>query len=237
LRLTNTKRELGTSDVALVYSAKQGDMTAFEELIERHTAMIFRIAMNITGSREDAEDVVQDTFLKAFQHLRHFEERARFSTWLTRIAVNEALTKLRRSRRSQTISIDEEADESMSLGDRIADWRPNPEQSYNGAQLRALLQESLASLPDHYRVVFLLRDVEGLSIADTAGMLGLSVPNVKSRLLNARLKLRQGLSRHFERGAVTAGCSLCSDNPSANHMTRRNQFRGSTATVAGAAGR
>jgi RNA polymerase sigma-70 factor (ECF subfamily) len=207
--ITNTKREFGASeDVALVCSAKEGDVAAFEELIKRHTTMIFRIAMHITGSGEDAEDVVQDAFLKAFQHLQHFEERARFSTWLTRIAVNEALTKLRRSRRSPTISIDEEADESMSLGDRIADWRPNPEQSYNASQFRELLQEALASLPDHQRVVFLLRDIEGLSIADTAGMLGLSVPNVKSRLLNARLKLRQGLSRHFERGGVIAGSSL-----------------------------
>jgi RNA polymerase sigma-70 factor (ECF subfamily) len=138
---TNTKRELGTSDVALVYSAKQGDMAAFEEHIERHTAMIFRIAVHITGFREDAEDVVQDAFLKAFQNLHRFEERARFSTWLPRIAVNEALTKLRRSRRSPTISLDDDTDESISLGERIADWRPNTEQSYNGAQLRELLQE------------------------------------------------------------------------------------------------
>jgi RNA polymerase sigma-70 factor (ECF subfamily) len=208
---TNTKCALGASDeAALIYSAKQGDMAVFEKLIKRHTAMIFRIAMHITGSREDAEDVVQDAFLKAFQNLQRFEERSRFSTWLTRIAVNEALTKLRRSRRGQTISIDDEGDDSMSLGDRIADWRPNPEQDYNASQLRELLQEALASLPDHYRAVFLLRDVEGLSIADTAGVLGLSVPNVKSRLLNARLKLRQGLSRYFERGEVTAGPHYCS---------------------------
>ena len=134
---TNTKCVLGASDeAALIYSAKQGDMAVFEKLIKRHTAMIFRIAMHITGSREDAEDVVQDAFLKAFQNLQRFEERSRFSTWLTRIAVNEALTKLRRSRRGQTISIDDEGDDSMSLGDRIADWRPNPEQDYNALQLR-----------------------------------------------------------------------------------------------------
>lgn len=207
--ITKAKLEPGVSeDAALVYSAKQGDMAAFEELIKRHTAMIFRIAMHITGSHEDAEDVVQDAFLKAFHNLQRFEERSRFSTWLTRIAVNEALTKLRRSRRGQTISIDDEGDDSMSLGDRIADWRPNPEQDYNASQLWELLQEALASLPDHYRVVFLLRDVEGLSIADTAGMLGLSVPNVKSRLLNARLKLRQSLSRYFETGGATTAASL-----------------------------
>ena len=196
---TKAKRELADSeDVALVCSAKQGDIAAFEELTKRHTAMIFRIAMHIAGSREDAEDIVQDAFLKAFQHLQDFKERARFSTWLTRIAVNEALTRLRQSRRSQTISIDDGTDESMSLGDRIADWKPNPGQHYNTYQLRKLLQGALALLPDHQRVVFLLRDVEGLCVTDTAELLGLSVPNVKTRLPQARLKLRQSLSQYFE---------------------------------------
>jgi RNA polymerase sigma-70 factor (ECF subfamily) len=191
----NTKPKLGTRDDAvLVYSAKQGDMTAFEELIKRHTAMIFRIAMRIVGSREDAEDIVQDAAMKAFQHLHRFEERALFSTWLTRIAVNEALVKLRRSRRMQTISIGNEVDDGLSPGDRIADQRPNPEQHFNAAQLCERLQEALVLLPDNYRVVFLSRDVEGLSIADTAGILGLSIPSVKARLRNARLKLRQSLS-------------------------------------------
>ena len=200
MRITKTRREHGVrEDVALVCSAKQGDKAAFEELTKRHTAMIFRIAMYIAGSREDAEDIVQDAFLKAFQHLRDFEERARFSTWLTRIAVNEALTRLRQSRRSQTISIDDGTDESMSLGDRIADWKPNPGQHYNTYQLRKLLQGALALLPDHQRVVFLLRDVEGLCVTDTAELLGLSVPNVKTRLPQARLKLRQSLRRHSER--------------------------------------
>ncbi len=90
----------------------------------------------------------------------------------------------------------------MSLGDRIADWRPNPEQYYDASQLRDLLQRALVSLPDHYKVVFLLRDVEGLSIADTAGTLGLSVPCVKARLLNARLKLRENLSPHFDHNGI-----------------------------------
>jgi RNA polymerase sigma-70 factor (ECF subfamily) len=206
---TNKTGEIGSSDdAALINSAKQGNMAAFEELIKHHTTMISRIAMHLVGSREDAEDVVQDAFLKAFQRLHDFEERARFSTWLTRIAVNEALTKLRRSQRSYTSSIDDEVGEGMSLGDTIADWRPNPEQDYSASELKELLQEALTSLPDHYRAVFLLRDVEGISIADTAEMLELSVSSVKSRLLNARLKLRQSLSKYFARGGMGVKPSL-----------------------------
>lgn len=145
---------------------------------------------------------MQDAFLKAFLHLQDFEERSRFSTWVTRIAVNEALTRLRHSRRSPTISVDDRTDESMSLGYRIADWKPNPEQHYNTYQLRKLLQEALFSLPDRQKLVFLLRDVEGLCIADTAELLGLSVPNVKTRLMRARLKLRRSLRQHIECGCI-----------------------------------
>jgi RNA polymerase sigma-70 factor, ECF subfamily len=202
VRITKTRRELGTSeDVALVCSAKQGDMAAFDELTKRYSPMIFRIAMRIAGSREDAEDIVQDAFLKAFLHLQGFEERSRFSTWVTMIAVNEALTRLRRSRKTLTVSIDDRTDENISLEDKIADWRPNPEQHYNTFQLRKLLDKALFSLPDRQKVVFLLRDVEGLRITDTAEMLGLSVPNVKTRLLRAHLKLRRSLKPHIEHGS------------------------------------
>jgi RNA polymerase sigma-70 factor, ECF subfamily len=201
LSVTTEQRELDSSDdVALVHAAKLGDMAALELLLKRHTTLIFRVAMHILGLPEDAEDVVQESFLKAFQHLQHFEERARFSTWLTRIAVNEALTKLRSSRRVTTVSIHEETDESTTMADKVADWRPNPEQLYNRAELREILRQALASLPHSYRVVFLLRDVEGLSILETAEMLGLCVANVKARLFRARLKLRKFLSRYFEKG-------------------------------------
>lgn len=217
MSIRKTQRELDTSDdVALVHAAKQGDMAAFEQLVTRHTAMIFRIAMHIMSSREDAEDIVQDAFLKAFQHLQRFEERSRFSTWLTRIAVNAALMKLRSSRRATTISIDQEADEGSTLADKVADWKPNPEQLYSRTELGKILQRTLASLPHRYRIVFLLRDIEGVSVADTAEMLGLSVPNAKSRLLRARLKLREHLSRYFERGRNTAESSLLLKQSSVN---------------------
>jgi RNA polymerase sigma-70 factor (ECF subfamily) len=200
-----TQPELGRrDDVSLVRSAKQGEMAAFEELVARHTDMILRIATHITNSREDAEDAVQEAFLNAYLHLQHFEERSRFSTWLTRIAINEALGKLRRSRRAPQLSIDEEIGECGPPADGVSDWISNPEEMYGRTQLRRILQEAVASLPDAYRVVFLMRDVEGLSTADASEALGLTVPSVKARLLRARLKLRKGLSPHFERGGATA---------------------------------
>jgi RNA polymerase sigma-70 factor, ECF subfamily len=199
---TKTQLELGTSDdVTLVDAAKQGDLAAFEQLVQRHTAMIFRVAMHIVACREDAEEVVQDAFFKAFQHLQDFEGRARFSTWLTRIAVNAALMRLRNLHRATTVSIDQEADEGGTLADKVADWKPNPEQLYGRTELREILQRALAALPHTYRIVFLLRDVEGVSVADTAEMLGLSIPSVKARLFRARLKLREYLSRYFARAS------------------------------------
>ena len=204
-----TQYELDASDdPALVHAAKQGDIAAVEQLVKRYTAMAFRVAMHIMNSREDAEDIVQDAFLKAFQHLQRFEERSRFSTWLTRIAVNAALMKLRNLRRATTISLDQEADDGSTVADKVADWKPNPEQLFSRTELREILQRALASLPHSYRVVFLLRDVEGASVADTAEMLGLSIPNVKARLFRARIKLREHLSRYFARRSNAAASSL-----------------------------
>ena len=197
----------GSDDLTLVHASKSGDIAAFEELVARYTVLIFRVAMPIVGSREDAEDIVQETFLKAFKHLQGFEERARFSTWLTKIAVNTAL-KRRDIRRSMTISMDQEADEGGTLADKIADWKPNPEQLYGKTELRKILQRALVSLPASYRVVFLLRDVEGLSTAETADILRLSISKVKMRLFRARLKLRECLSQYFARDSNTTGPSL-----------------------------
>ena len=189
--------------VALVHAAKQGDTTAFDALVHRYTPMIFRVASHIMNTREDAEDIVQEAFLRAFEHLQSFEERSRFSTWLTRIAVNTALMKLR-SLRVVPISLDQEVEEGGTFADKVADWKPNPEKLYSQIELREILQRALASLPHAYRIVFVLRDVEGVPIADTAEMLGLTVPNVKARLFRARLKLREHLSKYFERSATAA---------------------------------
>jgi RNA polymerase sigma-70 factor (ECF subfamily) len=180
-------------DLTLVRRAKLGEVAAFEELVRRYAAMILRVAIRITGSHEDGEDVVQDATLQAFRRLETFEERARFSTWLTRIVINAALMKLRTVRRSSMVSIDERAEGFQYLGETIADCKPDPECDCAASELRLALQRALIALPYGQRVVLLMRDVEGLSTVDTADALELSIPSVKSRLLRARLKLRRSL--------------------------------------------
>jgi len=183
----------------LVRAAKAGDMGAFEELVKRYDRNVFRIAQHITQNREDAEDVVQDAFLKAFSNLEQFQEQSKFYTWLVRIAVNEALMKLRRRRPERTVSLDQEVQtEEDSMPREVADWSPNPEQQYSQAELKDILGKTIQGLPSGFRTVFVLRDVEGLSTEETAEALGLSIPAVKSRLLRARLQLRDRLSKYFK---------------------------------------
>lgn len=184
----------------LVAAAKSGDISAFETLVGRYERKIFRLAMNITQNREDAEDAMQEAFLKAFEHLKEFQGNSRFYTWLVRIAVNQALMKLRKRRPNQ-VSLDEDIDTGEEFIPReIEDWGPSPEQRYQQSELGGILNEAIADLDPGFRIVFQLRDIEELSTEETAEMLGLSVPAVKSRLLRARLKLRQKLDRYFRRG-------------------------------------
>ena len=184
----------------LVNAARRGDMAAFEELVRRYDRNVFRIAQHITQNREDAEDVVQDAFLKAYQNLGQFQGQSKFYTWLVRIAVNEALMRLRRRRPERMVSLDEDVKtEEDSMPREIADWSPNPEQQYNQAELKDILSRTIQGLPTSFRTVFVLRDVEGLSTEETADALGLSIPAVKSRLLRARLQLRERLTKYFRK--------------------------------------
>ena len=189
-------------DVALVERARGGDVHAFETLVKQYDRQVFRIAQHITQNREDAQDVVQDAFLKAYEKLDQFQGNSKFYTWLVRIAVNEALMRLRKRRTGKMVSIDEDVQTeevgSVPRGPQ-AEWRPNPEQEYNQAELADILRKTINGLPPGFRVVFVLRDVEGLSTEETANALGLSVPAVKSRLLRARLQLRERLSRYFRK--------------------------------------
>ncbi len=187
-----------SEELALVRAAKAGDIKAFEELVRRYDRNVFRIAQHITQNREDAEDVVQDAFLKAYGNLEQFQEQSKFYTWLVRIAVNEALMKLRRRRPERTVSLDQDVQtEEDSMPREVADWAPNPEQMYDQGELRDILRKTIQGLPPSFRTVFVLRDVEGLSTEETAEALDLSVPAVKSRLLRARLQLRERLSKFF----------------------------------------
>jgi len=191
-----------SDELVLVRAAKAGDMQAFEALVKRYDRNVFRIAQHITQNREDAEDVVQEAFLKAYGNLAQFQEQSKFYTWLVRIAVNEALMKLRRRRPERMVSLDEDVKtEDDSMPREVADWSPNPEQQYNQAELRDILSKTIQGLPAGFRMVFVLRDVEGLSTEETAEALGLSVPAVKSRLLRARLQLRERLNKYFKRQA------------------------------------
>ncbi len=187
------------SDEHLVELAKSGDATAFPELVKRYSRRILRVARNITNHEEDSEDVLQETFMKAYTHLDGFQGNSKFYTWLVRIAMNEALMKLRKRKTGKLVSLDEE----LNTGDdtivrEIAVWEGNPEDTYSQAELREILDKTIASLPEGFRTVFMLRDVEELSTEETAEALELSIPAVKSRLLRARLQLREKLTRIFK---------------------------------------
>jgi RNA polymerase sigma-70 factor (ECF subfamily) len=183
----------------LVAAAKAGDISAFETLVGRYERKIFRLAQNITQNKEDAEDVMQEAFLKAYEHLGEFQGNSRFYTWLVRIAVNQALMKLRKRRPNQ-VSLDEEVDTGEELMPReVEDWGPSPEERYKQSELGGILSSTITELDPSFRIVFQLRDIEEMSTEETAEALGLSIPAVKSRLLRARLKLRQKLNRYFRR--------------------------------------
>lgn len=187
-------------DVALVERVRAGDLSAYDTLVRKYERQLFRIAQHITQNREDAEDVMQDAFLKAYEKLDQFQGNSKFYTWLVRIAVNESLMRLRKRRTGKLVSMDEDVQtDEGSVPRDFADWAPNPEQNYNQSELSEILKKTIQGLPQGFRVVFVLRDVDGLSTEETAEALGLSVPAVKSRLLRARLQLRERLSRYFKR--------------------------------------
>jgi len=188
-------------DSVLVTEAKAGNYAAFEELVNRYEKKIYRLGLNLTGNPEDAEDVLQEAFLKAFEHLPEFREDARFYTWLVRIAINEGLMKLRKRRSDKSVPIEDAVGEEGDIIPReFTDWKPNPEQLYAQGEIETILQNAAQSLPPGFRAVFLLRDVEGLSTEETAELLNLTEGAVKARLFRARLQLREELSKVFKRG-------------------------------------
>jgi len=190
------------NETTLVAEARAGSAEAFTTLVNQYDRNIYRLALNITGNREDAEDVLQEAFLKAYSNLERFEGNSRFYTWLVRIAVNEALMKLRKRRGQREVSLDEpvQTNDADPMPREIEDWGENPEQRYAQTELHRILFEAIEALEPQFRTVFVLRDIESFSTEETAELMGLSVPAVKSRLLRARLKLRERLNRHFRRG-------------------------------------
>ena len=201
---------VASDDLDLVHASKNGDVAAFEQLVKRYDRKLFRIAQHVTHNREDAEDAVQDAFLKAFQHLGEFREDSKFSTWLIRITLNQSLMKVRKQRRAiREVSLEEDfqAGEDM-LPMEVIDWAPDPEQLYRTAELRDILIKALRELRPILRAVFVLRDIEGLSTAQTAEVLNLSQVAVKARLWRGRLQLRERLNKYFRKEPESARVEL-----------------------------
>ena len=187
-------------DDALVQRAKAGDLDAFEMLTSRHERRIYSLAMRMLRHEHDAEDVTQQTFLSALENLSGFRGESSFSTWLLRIATHAALKIIRKRKGLSTVSLEEatepsENSDSIPHPEFIADWKQSPEQLVHQHETQRLLDAALAQLDEKHRLVFLLRDVEGFSVKETAAALGLSEANIKVRLLRARLQLRELLTQ------------------------------------------
>jgi RNA polymerase sigma-70 factor (ECF subfamily) len=196
----SSAQESALSDEEVVRRIREGETALFEVLMRRYNQRLFRVARAILRDEAEAEDVMQQAYVNAYTHLHQFEERARFGTWLTRIAVNEALVRLRRRGRVEEVDAMPELDERTM--DVLSSKALNPEEQALRRELRAILESSFEAIPEIYRSVFMLREVEGLSTTEAAECLGLSEDAVKTRLHRARALLRQEL---FERaGLATA---------------------------------
>ena len=187
---------VGELDQALLDRALQGDREAFYELVRPCERAVFLAAFSVLQNEADAEDVSQEAVLKALAHLGTFRRESKFSTWLIQITINEARMRLRKDRRHLYDSLDEEAtdDEGDYMPRDLADWREIPSEALQLKELRRALQKAISELKPKYRDVFMMRDVQQLSIAETAQALGISEANVKTRLLRARLLIRDALA-------------------------------------------
>jgi RNA polymerase sigma-70 factor (ECF subfamily) len=184
-------------DAECVAQAQSGDLQAFEELARRHSQLIYRTLAAILGNPADAQDAMQDTLLSAFKHIGGFQGRSKFSTWLVSIARNSAFQGLRRGKNMESLDEDAYNEEKDFRPRQVAAWQDNPEQFYSRSEIRQLVERGILALPANYRAVVMLRDIQQLSTDEVAQQLGLSVPNVKTRLLRGRLMLREWLSPHF----------------------------------------
>jgi RNA polymerase sigma-70 factor (ECF subfamily) len=186
-----------STDKELVRAAQAGDQTSFRELVTRYEGKVYRLALKMVRDPQDAEDVLQETFINVYRHLDTFRGDSEFSTWIFRIATNASLMKLRSAK--PTLSLDgassDTEEEVFPL--ELADWSGAPDEMLLNSEIRAQMDAALAQLPETLRAVFILRDVQGLSIQETARVLDISIPNVKTRLHRARFALREKLACYF----------------------------------------
>lgn len=180
-----------------IKKAKQGDQRALSSLVNSYSERIYNLALRILRNKEDAEDVLQETFLNAIEKLSTFDERSSFFTWIYRIATNASLMKLRRKKIIYTEYLDHPDFESSRKEKILADWSQHPALTIDDKEVKKVLDRAINDLSEIYRAVFILRDVEELSIKDTSGILGISAENVKIRLRRARIFLRDRLAEYF----------------------------------------
>jgi RNA polymerase sigma-70 factor (ECF subfamily) len=188
---------LPVGDDELVRRAQRGNTEAFEELVRRYESRVYNITYRLLGNEEDAAEALQDTFIRAYRAISRFKFKSSFYTWLYRIATNVSLTKLRRRKTQDTISLDEPIKDTDDLQFDIPDSQYTPEQVFEQKRLREKLQEAIDRLPAEYRTVVVMRDLQGLSNEEVSKTLGLSVPAVKSRLHRGRMALREQLARYL----------------------------------------
>ncbi len=206
LQVSKPPAEMGPSrsqaivdeNLVLLDRILNGDAKAFEELVHRHEQRVYRVAMGIIDNHEDAEEAVQQTFLKVYRHLGGFQRSSKFTTWMTRIAINEAL-QIRRRRRP-TVSLDDPqvSDEGV-MPRELRDWHDDPGKIYDKQQIREIVESAIQSLPAIYREAFVVRDVQGLTSEEAAAALVIGVSALKTRLLRARLMMREALAVYLQR--------------------------------------
>jgi RNA polymerase sigma-70 factor (ECF subfamily) len=199
---STTGTEAAAENLELFRRARSGEWGAFETLVNRLEPRVYQLAYRIVRQQQDAEDVTQQTFLSVMENLEKFREESAVATWVLRIATNHALQILRKRRGRKTVALEQPVDEgdsyaTMPMPEFVAQWRENPEDLAQRAEVRRVLHESLDELDPKYGVVFVLRDMEGYSTQETAEVLGLTVANVKVRLLRARLQLRERLTQQY----------------------------------------
>ncbi len=193
------------NDIKLVQAAQGGDKRAFAQLVEKYEQRVYNLARKMMRDQQDAEDVLQETFISVYRNLQNFHGDSSFSTWLYRIATNASLMKLR-GRKAPALSLDEPVETESGDGAmprEIVDWGITPEEALLSTEIREQMDVAVEALPEPLRAVFVLRDIEGLSVQETSDVLGISVPNVKTRLHRARMMLRENLSAYFKSYALT----------------------------------
>jgi RNA polymerase sigma factor (sigma-70 family) len=217
------KVEVRRSESQLVSAAKRGDRHAFDTLVEGHVEALFWAAFRITKQREDAEDAVQDSLLRAYVHIRDFDERSKFATWLTRIAINSALMILRKKRSAQEVSENALLEHKYDA-DSVRTIEPalNPEQSYAQAQQEVLLKEGIRRLRPAIRIALEIRELQERSVKETAAIMGISVPATKARIFHAKRILRKKLNRRVLKSHRIYGVNAF-ELPA--HLPRRREGR------------